>query len=95
MLICGASGSGKTVIAKHIAGTLEINRKLPMETIYVDCKLSQSQGSLAGVKQMIEGWIDEVKARQPCLLILDNIEKVLPIEVEVSRAFPRFVICSN
>jgi peroxin-1 len=95
MLICGASGSGKTVIAKHIAGTLEINRKLPLETIYVDCKLSQSQGSLAGVKQMIEGWIDEVKARQPCLLILDNIEKVLPIEVEVSRAFPRFVICSN
>ncbi|KAJ9118613.1 hypothetical protein QFC22_003833 [Naganishia vaughanmartiniae] len=79
----GASGSGKTVIAKSIAATLEVNRKLPMETIYVDCKLSQlPQGSLATVKQMIEGWIDEVKACQPCLLILDNIEKVLPVEVE-------------
>jgi peroxin-1 len=67
---------------KHIARTLEADRKLPLETVYVDCKAPQ--GSLTGAKQAIEGWMADARARQPCLLVLDNLEKILPGEVEVS-----------
>ncbi|CBQ68793.1 probable PEX1-peroxisomal assembly protein-peroxin [Sporisorium reilianum SRZ2] len=81
MLLSGGPGSGKTVIAKHLAADLSRDFRLCLATTYHDCS-PYSEERVPVLRARFSEWLNEAAWKAPSLLILDNIDRIIPAEME-------------
>ncbi|SPO27929.1 probable PEX1 - peroxisomal assembly protein -peroxin [Ustilago trichophora] len=81
MLLTGGPGSGKTVIAKHLAADLACDYRLCLATSYHDCS-PYSEERVPVLRARFSEWLNEAAWKAPSLLILDNVDRIIPAEME-------------
>ncbi|EST09028.1 Peroxisome biogenesis factor 1, N-terminal [Kalmanozyma brasiliensis GHG001] len=81
LLLTGGPGSGKTVIAKHLAADLSRDFRLCLATSYFDCS-PFSEDRVPVLRARFSEWLNEAAWKAPSLLILDNIDRIMPAEME-------------
>ncbi|PWY98707.1 AAA-domain-containing protein [Testicularia cyperi] len=81
LLLTGAPGSGKTVIAKKIASRFASDFDLCLSTSYFDCS-PFAEERVPVLRARFSEWLNEAAWKSPSLLILDNIDRIIPAEVE-------------
>lgn len=79
IMVHGVSGSGKTLLSKKVAQRLSF--EYGFNTKYVSCEafMNENQDQLS---QRITKWIQSCTWKEPSVLILDNLDKILTAEVE-------------
>ncbi|UZJ54732.1 hypothetical protein CBS101457_004052 [Exobasidium rhododendri] len=78
LLMTGSPGSGKTSLAKVLSAELS---KRQVATIYIDCAL-YSEERLSSMRQLISQWLSSAAWHSPTLLILDNLDRIVPSDQE-------------
>ncbi|KAF8588870.1 AAA-domain-containing protein [Ramaria rubella] len=86
MLLCGRSGSGKTSIAKTVVKRLRDNPKVFAYTLYIDLT-KHGEERISVLKALFQYWLHLAKWHRPSLIVLDNLEQVIPAEVEHADSF--------
>ncbi|KEI38078.1 uncharacterized protein L969DRAFT_18862 [Mixia osmundae IAM 14324] len=86
LLLTGSSGAGKTVIARELARRLERDPSILASTKYVDCSKMVDE-RLQVFKDNLNEWIDQAHWHAPAVIILDNLHRLLPGEVEHIDSF--------
>lgn len=81
MLLTGGPGSGKTVIAKRLATVLSSDFRLCLATSYHDCA-PFSEERVPVLRARFSEWLNEAAWKAPSLLILDNVDRIIPAELE-------------
>ncbi|GAC99919.1 hypothetical protein PHSY_007522 [Pseudozyma hubeiensis SY62] len=81
MLLSGGPGSGKTVVAKQLAADLSRDFELCLATSYYDCS-PFSEERVPVLRARFTEWLNEAAWKAPSLLILDNIDRIIPAEME-------------
>jgi peroxin-1 len=78
MGIAGKEGSGKSHCTLHIASRLYLSQMCSV--VYLGCKTLQSspQTTLVSILQEIQRAFEEAKYRQPSVLILDDLDCLIP-----------------
>lgn len=79
MLLYGASGSGKTAFAVHIAEKLQ--NDFDFYTKVVCCE-NFMNSSVENTVSLFSKWINTAAWHEPSLLVLDNLDKIIPAELE-------------
>lgn len=81
ILVTGGPGSGKTVIAKHLAADLARDYCLCLATSYYDCA-PYSEERVPVLRARFSEWLNEAAWKAPSLLVLDNVDRIIPAEME-------------
>ncbi|KAI5950180.1 PEX1 [Candida jiufengensis] len=79
-LIYGHSGSGKTLYLKKISEKL--NQEHGFFTKYISCDTLMNENFQNLSKNHIFKWLQQCSWNKPSLLILDNVDKIMNIEME-------------
>lgn len=61
-----------------------IDRGWLVETVYEDVGKLDPESRIATIKETMDKWIEDAKAKAPCCLILDDLDNLLSPETEVS-----------
>ncbi|KIJ51215.1 hypothetical protein M422DRAFT_223669 [Sphaerobolus stellatus SS14] len=86
LLLCGRSGSGRTSIVKAMIKRLAEDRRVLAYTHYVDLT-KYSEESVPALKALFQYWLDLGKWHRPSVIALDNLERIIPAEVEHTDSF--------
>ncbi|KAG1469689.1 hypothetical protein G6F56_003111 [Rhizopus delemar] len=78
ILLTGAHGSGKTSVIKHI---MKSTRKSLIYTMQINCS-EISDERVPMLKELFQKWLDEAVWHGPSLLFFDNLDRLIPAEVE-------------
>lgn len=78
LLLTGGPGSGKTSIASVLSKELA---KKQIATIFIDCAV-HSEERLTSMRHLITQWLSTAAWHSPSLLILDNLDRIVPSEQE-------------
>lgn len=81
VLLCGAPGSGKTSVAHAVGAYLASVPSLAYRTEYVDCGAFVEE-RMPSVRSHFREWLNKAAWHAPTLLILDNLDVLLPAEAE-------------
>ncbi|KAJ1024779.1 hypothetical protein NDA16_002819 [Ustilago loliicola] len=81
LLLTGGPGSGKTSLTKRLASDLSQNYDLCLSTTYHDCS-PFSDERVPVLRARFSEWLNEAAWKAPSLLILDNIDRIIPAEME-------------
>lgn len=65
-----------------------------LDTLYVDLT-KHAEERIPVVKSLFQFWLDLAKWHRPSVIVFDNLERVVPAEVEVCVEFEKFVISFN
>ncbi|KAI5960775.1 PEX1 [Candida pseudojiufengensis] len=79
-LVYGNSGSGKTMYLKQISDKL--NQEYGFFTKFVSCETLMNENFQNLSKNHIFKWLQQCSWSQPSLLVLDNVDKIMNIEME-------------
>ncbi|KAJ2159682.1 Peroxisome biosynthesis protein pex1 [Coemansia sp. RSA 552] len=83
VLICGRRGSGKTSILRYLQKHVELSyRRRLVYCRYVDCTRLTMDPRTNATKEAIQKIAHEVLLHQPSLLILDDLDTLVPAETE-------------
>ncbi|GAA6031995.1 hypothetical protein JCM8097_003379 [Rhodosporidiobolus ruineniae] len=87
VLVTGASGAGKTAIVREVARAMERDGRVLAHTLYIDCAkhADERPGQL---KARVKDWFDEACWHAPSVVVLDNLDRMLPAELEHADSFP-------
>ncbi|PWN31454.1 AAA-domain-containing protein [Meira miltonrushii] len=80
LLLTGSPGSGKTSVAKVVADRLS-NSSLLVSTIYIDCT-PHNEERLSSMRALFDQWLASAIWHSPTLLILDNLDRIMPADQE-------------
>lgn len=86
LLVCGSTGSGKTSLVKHVADLIHSDPEALLYCKYVDCK-KHVDDRLGVLKATFNDWFDDVLWHAPSVLILDDLDSLLPAESEHVDSF--------
>ncbi|KAJ7647537.1 P-loop containing nucleoside triphosphate hydrolase protein [Roridomyces roridus] len=86
LLVTGRSGAGKTSIVQSVAKTLQEDRRMLTYTLYVDVSRYATQ-PVSTVKALMEYWFKKAVWHRPAILILDNLDKLVGVELEHAESF--------
>ncbi|KJA20005.1 hypothetical protein HYPSUDRAFT_204070 [Hypholoma sublateritium FD-334 SS-4] len=86
LLVTGRSGAGKTSIIRSVARTLQEDARTLTYTHYIDVSKLVDQ-PIPAVKAQFNYWFDKCAWHRPSVLVLDNLDKLLPAEVEHADSF--------
>lgn len=81
LLLSGGPGAGKTVVAKQLAANLSSDYRLCLATSYFDCS-PYSEERVPVLRARFTEWLNDAAWKAPSLLILDNIDRIIPAEME-------------
>ncbi|KAJ2679898.1 Peroxisome biosynthesis protein pex1 [Coemansia spiralis] len=83
ILLCGRRGSGKSSIAKYLSkkASLEQQNRL-IYCRHIDCTALALDPRTGTVKDMLQAIAKEVLMHQPSLLVLDDLDALVPAENE-------------
>ncbi|TNY17359.1 P-loop containing nucleoside triphosphate hydrolase protein [Rhodotorula diobovata] len=87
VLVTGASGAGKTALVKEAARRMAKDERALCHTIYVDCA-QHADARLPALKGRFKDWLDEACWHAPSVLVLDNLDRLIGVEVEHADSFP-------
>lgn len=79
ILVYGAAGSGKTLMLNSISK--RISARCGMFVKYICCETIMNE-SFDQLSSRVTRWIQEAVWNEPSLLVLDNLDKILPAESE-------------
>ncbi|KAI5956028.1 PEX1 [Candida theae] len=79
-LVYGNSGSGKTLFLKQVSNIL--NQEHGYFTKFVSCETLMNESFQNLSKNHIFKWLQQCSWNKPSLLVLDNIDKIMNIEME-------------
>lgn len=79
-LIYGNSGSGKTLYLKQISDTLNQDHGYFVKFVSCETLMNESFQNLS--KNHIFKWLQQCSWNKPSLLVLDNVDKIMNIEME-------------
>ncbi|KAF7321379.1 putative peroxisomal biogenesis AAA ATPase pex1 [Mycena kentingensis (nom. inval.)] len=85
LLLTGRSGSGKTSIVRAVTAKLQ-NSGTRSFTLYIDVSRFSTQ-PLPVVKALLAFWLEKAAWHRPSVLVLDNLEKLVGVEVEHTDSF--------
>lgn len=80
LLLTGGPGSGKTSLAKLLSRRLSRTTSL-VSPLYIDCT-PHAEERLPALRDLFSQWLNAAAWHGPTLLILDNIDRIIPAEVE-------------
>ncbi|KAJ7287329.1 P-loop containing nucleoside triphosphate hydrolase protein [Mycena rebaudengoi] len=86
LLITGRSGAGKTSIVQAVAKALQEDPKTLAYTLYVDVSRYAAQ-PVPAVKALLGYWFKKAVWHWPAILILDNLDKLVGVELEHADSF--------
>ncbi|KAF8531614.1 P-loop containing nucleoside triphosphate hydrolase protein [Gautieria morchelliformis] len=86
LLLYGRSGSGRTSIVKEVMKRLREDGKIFAHTLYVDLTKHGEERILV-LKSLFQFWLDVAKWHRPSVIVFDNLERVVPAEVEHADSF--------
>ncbi|KAJ7745492.1 P-loop containing nucleoside triphosphate hydrolase protein [Mycena maculata] len=86
LLVTGRSGAGKTSIVQAVAKTLQEDPRTFTYTLYVDVSHYAAQ-PVPAIKALLGYWFKKAAWHRPAVLILDNLEKLVGVEVEHADSF--------
>ncbi|EPQ26414.1 uncharacterized protein PFL1_06062 [Pseudozyma flocculosa PF-1] len=81
LLLTGGPGSGKTVVAEEISSRLSSDPGLLMSTSRIDCS-PFAEERVPVLRAKFSEWLNEAAWKAPSLLVLDNIDRIIPAELE-------------
>ena len=81
VLLCGGPGSGKTRITQAVGAQLAADPAMLYRTQYVDCATFVEE-RMPLVRSHFKEWLDEAAWHAPTLLVLDNLDTLIPAEAE-------------
>ncbi|KAJ2451083.1 Peroxisome biosynthesis protein pex1 [Coemansia sp. RSA 2336] len=83
VLICGRRGSGKSSIARYLKRQVEMQQQNRLVYCrHVDCARLSMLPQAQATKEALQTIIDDVVLNQPALLVLDDLDGLLPAETE-------------
>ncbi|KLO10316.1 AAA-domain-containing protein [Schizopora paradoxa] len=86
ILLTGRAGTGKTSVASTIANLLEASSKFFAHTIYTDFS-KHAEDKVGQVKAALKHICEKALWHRPCVLVFDNLDKLLSVEQEHSDSF--------
>ncbi|KAJ7923237.1 P-loop containing nucleoside triphosphate hydrolase protein [Mycena leptocephala] len=86
LLVTGRSGAGKTSIVQAVAKTLQRDPKTFTYILYVDVSRYAAQ-PVQTIKALLGYWFKKAAWHRPAILILDNLEKLVGVELEHADSF--------
>ncbi|KAJ7125012.1 P-loop containing nucleoside triphosphate hydrolase protein [Mycena epipterygia] len=86
LLVTGRSGSGKTSIVQTVARTLQEEPRTFAYTLYVDVSRYAAL-PVQTIKSLLGYWFRKTVWHRPAILILDNLEKLVGVELEHADSF--------
>ncbi|KAF5736234.1 putative peroxisome biogenesis factor [Tripterygium wilfordii] len=87
VLIYGPPGSGKTVLARAVAKSLEEHDDVLAHTVFVGCSQLASEKA-STVRQTLSSHISEALDHAPALVIFDNLDSILSSSSDAEGSQP-------
>ncbi|KAI8084697.1 P-loop containing nucleoside triphosphate hydrolase protein [Halteromyces radiatus] len=81
VLVTGAHGSGKTELIRKLLYTARTDRSSLTYTLEVNCAEIADE-RIPNLKEMLQKWCDEAAWHAPSILFFDDIDRLIPAEVE-------------
>ncbi|KAI0919744.1 hypothetical protein AcV5_001721 [Taiwanofungus camphoratus] len=86
LLVTGRSGAGKTSLLQVVARSMQEDSRTFAYTYYVD--LAKYSGSpIPKLRLLLNYWMGKAAWHRPCVLVMDNIDKLMSAEVEHADSF--------
>ncbi|KAJ2754237.1 Peroxisome biosynthesis protein pex1, partial [Coemansia nantahalensis] len=84
ILLCGRRGSGKSSITQHLAQQAQHTQQCSrlVYCSYVDCTQLSMEPRTSAVRDELREIVSNAQVHQPSLLVLDDVESLLPAETE-------------
>ncbi|KAJ2395068.1 Peroxisome biosynthesis protein pex1, partial [Coemansia sp. RSA 2603] len=82
LLVCGRRGSGKTAVARYLAHMAGVQRSRLVHCRHVDCTQLAMDPSASNVRDTLRKLVDGLRVCAPALLVLDDLDALLPAESE-------------
>ncbi|KAJ1723679.1 Peroxisome biosynthesis protein pex1 [Coemansia erecta] len=86
LLVCGRRGSGKTSVARWLAHRAAGQRARLVHCRHVDCAQLALDPSAGKVRDALRRTVEGLRACAPALLVLDDVDALLPAEGENDQA---------
>ncbi|KAJ2785742.1 Peroxisome biosynthesis protein pex1 [Coemansia interrupta] len=82
LLVCGRRGSGKTSVAQWLSRQATAQRSQLVHCRHVDCAQLALDPSTQAVRDALRSTVDTLRLSAPGLLVLDDMDALLPAEGE-------------
>ncbi|KAJ7076895.1 P-loop containing nucleoside triphosphate hydrolase protein [Mycena belliarum] len=86
LLVTGRGGAGKTSIVQTVAKKLQEDPKTLTYTLYLDVSRYAAQ-PVQTIKSLLGYWFKKAVWHRPAILILDNLDKLIGVELEHADSF--------
>ncbi|KAF0467794.1 AAA-domain-containing protein [Gigaspora margarita] len=86
LLLCGGHGSGKTCIAKTVASYLERDLNTLAYCSVIKCT-ELSEDRISSVREKLQTFFDDAAWHAPGILLFDDLDRLIPAEVEHVDSF--------
>ncbi|BGP52636.1 Peroxisome biosynthesis protein pex1 [Rhodotorula sphaerocarpa] len=87
VFVTGSSGAGKTALVQSVANELSQDPQVLAYPLYIDCA-KHADERMPALKGRMRDWFDEACWHAPTVLVLDNLDRMIPAEVEHADSFP-------
>ncbi|KAI8330998.1 P-loop containing nucleoside triphosphate hydrolase protein [Chlamydoabsidia padenii] len=81
VLVTGAHGSGKTELVRNVLHTARTDRTSLTYTLEINCAEIADE-RIPNLKEMFQKWCDEAVWHAPAIIFFDDIDRLIPAEVE-------------
>ncbi|CAO3566368.1 unnamed protein product [Mortierella alpina] len=85
-LLCGPHGSGKTVVARSIIHKLSQNRETLAHCVEINCA-EFAEDRIPVLMTKFQQWFDTAAFHSPSILFLEDLDRLIPAEVEHADSF--------
>ncbi|KAJ8755931.1 hypothetical protein K2173_024476 [Erythroxylum novogranatense] len=83
--IYGPHGSGKSILAKAVAKSLQEHKDVLAHTVFVDCSRLALENGLA-IRQALSAYISEALDHAPSLIVFDDLDSIVPSSSDSERS---------
>ncbi|TFY54857.1 hypothetical protein EVJ58_g8610 [Rhodofomes roseus] len=82
LLVTGRSGAGKTSLLNAIAKSMQEDPQIFAYVLHVDMS-KYTETTVGKMRALLRYWIAKATWHRPCVLVVDNIDKLMSAELEI------------